>query len=278
MSQLFGGDHTVFKLAVLKLYGEAYAAVMKHVPGLQGIYIDAFAGDGMGMTRDGVEYEGSVSVCLNFNPPFSHLHFIEIDKSNIERLKNIKASSEQDIAVHHGDANEILPDIVRSIDWKNKRGLVFVDQFGLQLDWSTLEVAFKAGLIDVWILFPVHGIRRQFARSPNNITPEATNRLNHFFGSKRWSEAYEAAPDKFGVERAELDSNVKSKITSIYLKQLQEIASYVAEPIKLYDRKSVHQFSLIFAMSNKSKKAIGLAQKLVSETRQRVNKQFSSGL
>ena len=82
----------------------------------------------------------------------------------------------------------------------------------------------------------------------------------------------------FGVERAELDSNVKSKITSIYLKQLQEIASYVAEPIKLYDRKSVHQFSLIFAMSNKSKKAIGLAQKLVSETRQRVNKQFSSGL
>lgn len=260
MSQLFGGDHTVFKLAVLQLYGEAYAAVMKHVPGLQGIYIDAFAGDGMGMTRDGIKYEGSVSVCLNFNPPFSSLHFIEINNSNVEQLKIIKASSTQDIVIHHGNANAILPEIVRKIDWTNKRGLVFFDPFGMQLDWSTLEAVFNAGLIDVWILFPVHGIRRQLTSSPENVTPEAENRLNQFFGSNEWLGIYETTTDLFGVEREVLDQNVKSGITDIYLKKLRRIASYVGEPIKLYDKQSIHQFSLIFAMSNQSEKAIKLAK------------------
>lgn len=262
MSQLFGGDHTVFKLAVLRLYGEAYAAVMEHVPGLQGIYIDAFAGDGMGMTRDGVEYEGSVSVCLNFNPPFSSLHFIEIDKSNVEQLKIIKASSTQEIVIHHGNANAVLPDVVREIDWTNKRGLVFFDPFGMQLDWSTLEVVFNAALIDVWILFPVHGIRRQLANSPESVTPEAENRLNLFFGSNEWLGIYETTTDLFGFESEVLERNVKSGITDLYLKKLRRIASYVGEPIKLYDKQSIHQFSLIFAMSNQSEKAIKLAKKI----------------
>ena len=145
----------------------------------------------------------------------------------MEQLKVIKASSTQDIVIHQGNANAILPDIVREIDWTNKRGLVFFDPFGMQLDWSTLEIVFNAGLIDVWILFPVHGIRRQLANSPENVTPEAENRLNHFLvqtnGLKFTKPLLICSASKGKV----LEENVKSRITDSYLKKLRRVASYV---------------------------------------------------
>lgn len=278
MTQIFGGDHTIFKLAVLKLYGEAYAAIMQQVQGLQGVYIDAFAGDGEGITTNGVNYEGSVSVCLGFKPPFSAFHFIDEKRNNINKLMRLPTASMPNVSIHQGDANEFLPKIIQSIDWEKNRGLVFIDPFGLQLDWSTLEIILRDGLIDVWILFPVHGVRRQLTNSFKQITPVSRNRLDQFFGSDAWRKVYQVTPDLFGDNNLTLSNDVNSNITKIYLQQLRNKASYVSDPIELFDSKNIHQFSLIFAMSNQSKKAIKLARRLVSETRQRVKTQFNGGL
>lgn len=273
MTQLFGGPHTIFKLAVLELYGEAYAAIMNTQHGLSSVYIDAFAGDGDGLTRDGKEYKGSVRVCLEFNPPFSKMHFIESEHSNVQRLNAITGATDQNTEVHCGDANDVLPKIVRQIDWTKNRGLIFVDPFGLQLNWQTLATILEEGTVDIWILFPVFGIRRQLPRQPENIKPESRNRLNQFFGDESWLGAYDSAPDLFDMDVTEISEDVLNRITQIYVSNLERITSYVAEPIPLFEN-NTHQFSLLFCMSNPSQRAVSLAKRLVSETRKRVNRKL----
>ena len=274
MTQLFGGPHTIFKLAVLELYGEAYAAIMNTQRGLSSVYIDAFAGDGDGLTRDGKEYRGSVRVCLEFNPPFSEMHFIESEHSNVQRLNAITGATDQNTEVHCGDANDVLPKIVRQIDWTKNRGLIFVDPFGLQLNWPTLKIILQEGTVDIWILFPVFGIRRQLTRQPEAITPESRNRLNQFFGDESWLSAYDSAPDLFDMDVTEISEDVLNRITQIYVSNLKPITSFVAEPIPLFEN-NIHQFSLLFCMSNKSDKAIKLAKRLFAETKSRVIRRFS---
>ena len=55
-----------------------------------------------------------------------------------------------------------------------------------------------------------------------------------------------------------------------YIAQLKPITSYVAEPIPLFDRNNIHQFSLIFLMNNEHERAITRAKKLVSQTKSRL--------
>lgn len=274
MTQRFGGPHTIFKLAVLELYAEAYAAIMGTQHGLGCVYIDAFASDGDGLTRDGQKYKGSVRLCLEFNPPFSELHFIDSELSNVKRLEAITNATNQNTKVHFGDANDVLPEIIRQIDWTKNRGLIFIDPFGLQLNWPTLQTILQEGMVDVWILFPVFGIRRQLTKQPEEITTESRNRLNQFFGDESWLGAYDSAPDLFEMDLREITEDVLNRITQIYVSKLNPITSYVAEPIPLFEN-NIHQFSLLFCMSNKSDKAIKLARRLFTETKHRVTRKFS---
>lgn len=273
MTQRFGNIHTLHKLQVLKYYGEAYAAIISHQRSLESIYIDAFAGNGEGLTHSGVKYQGSVKIALNFQLAFEKFYFIESKKANVRKLQNLASDNQNhDICVVHGDANERLPEILKDINWFKKRALVFVDPFGFQLNWTTLETMLTNTKLDAWILVPVAGSNRVFPKETSRMDEHKENRLTEFFGSDEWKGFfYQKTKTLFDDGTFRLTDDMEQKLLKLYINKIRKIATYCSEPIDLCDG-STHRFSLVFCMSNKSTRAINLARKLVGETKKRLHK------
>ncbi|MGE1157155.1 three-Cys-motif partner protein TcmP, partial [Pseudomonas kitaguniensis] len=76
--------------------------------------------------------------------PFRHFIFIEKDPNRVKSLEAVKDEYPGvDIQVLHGDANSQLLQMVSNMPWTRKarsmsRGVVFLDPFSMQVDWSTL--------------------------------------------------------------------------------------------------------------------------------------------
>lgn len=270
MTQRFGNIHTLHKLQVLKYYGEAYAAIMGAKSYFESVYIDAFAGNGEGLTHSGVKYQGSVKIALSFNPAFEKFYFIDSKKANISKLSNLALDNKnRDICVVHGDANERLPEILNDINWSKKRALVFVDPFGFQLNWTTLETMLTNTKLDAWILVPVAGSNRVFPKEFSKMDEHKENCLTEFLGSDEWKGFYQKTKTLFDYDPLHSIDNLAQEFVNLYVRKIRKVATYCSEPINLYDG-TTHRFSLVFCMSNKSPVAIKLAIRLVSETRQRL--------
>jgi three-Cys-motif partner protein len=58
------------------------------------------------------------------------------------------------------DANDAIADYVKNTNWAKTRALVFLDPFGLQVRWRTIEELAQTRACDVWYLFPIGGVIR----------------------------------------------------------------------------------------------------------------------
>ncbi len=268
MTQRFGSRHTIEKLRALTYHAEAYAAIMNNQSYFKCTYIDAFAGDGQGMTNEGIRYNGSVKLALKFRPSFDRFHFIEGNKRNVSRLNTIKAEYlGHEISIHHGDANIELLKILQEIDWRHERALIFADPFGLQLNWTTVESMMENTKVDALLWFPLEGVRRQLADNPERQRPEHKKSLDRIFGNSDWEKFYQKTEDLFGDPNKLLSPNIVNEVLKLYQSRLLSISSYCSEPITMVDR-----FSLFLCLSNKSENAKRLASKLVTETRKQLTK------
>lgn len=157
---------------------------------------------------------------------------------------------------------------------------MFLDPYGLNVDWTTLETIRATGAIDVWYLVNINGILRQAARSWAAVDSHKQKRLTQMFGTDDWRSAwYDLRPSQFDIfgqlspeewartaDEAAVEAWVQQRLASLF--------TWVPKPLRLYmDRGSIHQFSLFFALSNASGPALGLAQKLAGHV---LNKGISS--
>src|SRR5216683_3510713 len=55
----------------------------------------------------------------------------------------------------HGDANTVLKAWCRERDLKKERAVVFLDPYGMQVEWSTIEALAATKAVDLWYLFPL---------------------------------------------------------------------------------------------------------------------------
>jgi three-Cys-motif partner protein len=39
-------------------------------------------------------------------------------------------------------------------DWRSHRAVLFLDPYGMQVEWQTIEAIAKTAAIDLWLLFP----------------------------------------------------------------------------------------------------------------------------
>ncbi len=174
-SQKFGGGWTEQKLRILDDYLAAYCKIFQVNPRAKHfdtIYVDAFAGTGLieqqAKPADGMEFfaefaeretveflKGSASRALQH--PFTQYIFIEKSASRITELEKLRAKSlhKHRIRMQKGDANKRLGNLVNSTDWKKCRAVVFLDPYGMQVDWETIEKLGKTKAIDLWFLFPL---------------------------------------------------------------------------------------------------------------------------
>ncbi|MCH8157131.1 MAG: three-Cys-motif partner protein TcmP, partial [Nitrospinae bacterium] len=152
------GYWSELKLEIIKKYAEAYSKILKKQKGLKHLYIDAFAGTGVHLSKKTEEIvPGSPLNALNVQPPFYEYHFIDKNEKKIEFLKTI-SQGRSNVEIYHGDCNSILVDQVfpkvRYEDYK--RGLCFLDPYGLHLNWEVIQQAGTMGTIDIFLNFPIY--------------------------------------------------------------------------------------------------------------------------
>lgn len=91
------GYWTEIKLDIIKEYAKAYSTILSRQtkPAFEHIYIDAFAGAGMHLSRRTQEFvPGSPWNALNVRPFFKEYHLIDIDSEKVGRLRALLGSQE----------------------------------------------------------------------------------------------------------------------------------------------------------------------------------------
>ncbi|MDO8423749.1 MAG: three-Cys-motif partner protein TcmP, partial [Parvibaculum sp.] len=193
-SQKFGGLWSLLKLKILGDYLTAYCTALSgkfHI-----LYIDAFAGSGEFSIRefsaaplfDEEEsirvVEGSARLALDCTPSFDHLYFIEMKRRNVQALEALASEyTSQKIDVLRGDANEKVIDICKGTNWKNTRGVIFLDPYGNSVEWETLARISQTKALDVWYLFPLFGVYRQAPNSLSKMTDDKRQSITKILGT-----------------------------------------------------------------------------------------------
>jgi three-Cys-motif partner protein len=160
----FGGVWTLIKLEVLERYLVAFNNA-RSKQSFTRIYVDAFAGTGrcdVTVNGEKVTVDGSARRALKINPPFGKFCFIELKARKLAALKALQTEfPDKSIEIIQDGANIALKTICERYDCRNSRAVLFLDPFGMHVEWLTLEAIAKTGAIDVWYLFPDSSLYRQ---------------------------------------------------------------------------------------------------------------------
>lgn len=287
MVQQFGGDWTEKKLECVYKYLGAYTKILSKTS-FRYAYIDAFAGTGYREIKDEdtgqilfpelVDSEpesflaGSVIKSLEVKPPFDAYIFIERDTNKCSELdsmvKKLYQGLYSKIKIKNEDANEYLSDLCR-LDWSHHRAVLFLDPFGMQVKWNTIECIADTKAIDMWLLFPLGiGVGR-LLKNNGQIKDAWKNKLDDIFGTKEWfNEFYKLTIEDtlFGKEE-KLSKDVDfEKIAAFFIKRLKTIFNKVSDkPVRLVNSKNNPLFLLCFAAGNPAgaKTAVKIADDLL---------------
>lgn len=276
----FGGQHTDLKLSVIEKYLSGYTTALR-TQFSQLWYVDAFAGTGNRTVRtitngsDLLEIpveervdirRGSAQIALDTKPGFDFLVFIEQNPRYVAELDDLAARYlQRSTQVVSEDANVALKSFVANNRWTDKRAVVFLDPYGMEVEWSTLQALASTKAIDVWFLFPLAGLFRQATRKLTDIDPSKRAALIRMFGDDAWErELYpkQNNSDLFG-NAGERERLADVKGLEDYTKsRLKTIFAEVFDPLPLPIDERPQRFSLFLCVSNPVPAAIGLASRI----------------
>ncbi|MFU1980892.1 three-Cys-motif partner protein TcmP [Bordetella hinzii] len=274
----FGGAWTIIKLEALGKYLGAFNRALSKQTFTR-IYIDAFAGTGRcDVNVDGERHsiEGSALRALSTSPSFNKFVFIERDAVKIAALNDLKNKHlDKSTEIIQGDANASLRSLCAAYQWKDSRAVLFLDPYGMDVEWATLEVIAKTEAIDVWYLFPYAGLYRQAAKNSDALDDSKVAALNRILGTDEWRKSF-YEPKRQAVlfgDRSEGEERYVEhpQMLEYVSTRLKGLFPAVTEPKILYQRGGSKNpsgpplFALYFAASNKSPKAYGLATKIAKD-------------
>jgi three-Cys-motif partner protein len=287
--QIFGGDWTEEKLLRIKKYLSAYTTILINYP-FRTAYIDAFAGTGYREQKrqdpvpeplfpDLIDIDtqgflqGSAQIALQIEPRFNKYIFIEQAENKyieLQRLKDSYPDKANDIMTVNDDCNTFLQDLCLNKSWKNHRAVLFLDPFGMQVEWETIEAIARTEAIDLWLLFPLGVAVNRLLRKDGQISEKWKSKLDSLFGTEDWFDRFyqeETVRSLFG-EEAKMKKIVNlEQIGEYFVSRLKTIFSAVAEnPLALCNSRNNPIYLLCFAAGNPkgAKTAVKIAQYILS--------------
>jgi three-Cys-motif partner protein len=287
----FGGPWTEVKLDAVQYYLNCYSKALGNRR-FDLWYVDAFAGTGErteeriagglfaeeGPARRRIEtLAGSARRALEVAPGFDHFVFIEQDPGHCEALKALKRNyPDRDIQIVTGDANVVLKEMTSGAPWSRRdrgpaRGIVFLDPYALQVEWSTLVALAGTRVLDVWYLFPLQAVLRNLAHDHSRIGSKK-QRLDLVLGPE-WRELYrlKQTDGLFRDRETELRRDATAReVEAWFHRRLKSIFPYASEPLPILKTRRKQMFSLFLAVSNPGRPAIDLAQRFAMH----VNKKY----
>jgi len=287
----FGGDWTEEKLWHVRAYLQAYVTALKNQPYFQTAYIDGFAGTGtvrlpapdppenlllpdldspetVSETRDYMV--GSAKMALEVKPSFDRYVLIEKDGGHARELSEMTErfpSLVDRIEVITDDANVAVRRLCDSWDWKKHRAVLFLDPFGMQVDWSTIEVVARTRAIDMWYLFPVGAVIRLLRRD-GRIDQTWGARLTATFGCDDWGGVFYQTTEEaglFGDLLCTTRTASLERVGAYFLDRLSTVFGGVAPMARvLCNSKNVPLYLLCFAVATQNVKGQTLALRIAN--------------
>jgi three-Cys-motif partner protein len=282
----FGGLWTEKKLAALEGYLTAYRHIFdkgRWARKYKTIYVDGFAGTGERTDSDASPAghsrvdlfapmsepskkegtgpkRGSARVALDLASPFDQYLFVEEDSDRASQLRGLIAREyaplQSRTRVEVGDANTVIVDWCGATAWTHHRAVVFLDPYGMSVDWSTIECIASTRAIDMWILFPLGaGLNRMLTRGKK--PPDSwIAKIDRIFGTKAWQESFYKEFFEHGLFDAEITRIVKTatfeSMTKFFLERLESVFEAVSpDAMALTNSTGNPLYMLCFAAGNK---------------------------
>ena len=290
---VFGGEWTREKLERVSKYLQAYTTIFhanERARYFTTYFVDAFAGTGDRMDSnipelsetplldvesdpDFIELQkGSSRIALEVEPGFDRYLFIEHSKKRVAELDKLKAlypGRATSVLIEHGDANTVLTNWCAQTDWQRHRAVVFLDPYGMQVNWSTIEAIAATKAIDLWMLFPIgQAVNRLLIN--RKLPPEGwANALTRTFGEDAWRQRFykkSVQQSLFGDEELETKVADFADIQAYFLERLGSVFESVAKnPLLLCNSRGMPIYLLCFAVGNErgAPTAVRMAQDIL---------------
>ena len=287
------------KLGCLEKYLSAYTTILRRQKWVKGyFYIDAFAGSSNLKLRKETEEEsetlyllepaeytsedsgtaeyikGSPRVALGIRHPFTDYFFIEVDDERIKELEKLKrevVGGKPRIHIRKQNCNEYMTEWLQTMQgkWHTWRGVIFLDPFGMQVPWSTIEMIAKTGAIEILINFPVGMSIQRLLKRNGEFTPTIRTKLDSYFGTDEWFDIlYRQNIDIFGEMTTEKVGNSGDKLVKWYRKRLQQVFGFVTTAREVQSTLGRPLYYLIFAEPNE--KGAKIAKEVLEQGARRV--------
>lgn len=243
------------KLAIVRDYAKAYSTILAKQPRLWHVYVDAFAGAGVHLSKTtGELVPGSPLNALAVDPPFRELHLIDLDGAKIANLRQL-VGDRPDVFLYEGDCNRILlEDVFPKIKYEDyRRGLCLLDPYGLTLSWDVLAQAGKMRSIELFLNFPIMDMNRNALWvNPAGVDAADLERMTNFWGDSSWRDIfYTGQKTLFGDEDL-IKTASNQQVVNTFRKRLRDVAGFkeVPEPIPMRNNNNTTVYYLFFASHN----------------------------
>lgn len=269
----FGGNWTEAKMEIVVDYAKAYLTIMNKQNWVKTLYFDGFAGSGLIGASDKEEsIKGTALRILDIDQPrpFDIYYFVEKDEKNKSALET-KINADyfgKNAHIIKADCNKKLVDMANFLN-KNKeyRALVFVDPYGMTVNWSSIEALRGLG-IDLWILVPTGvGVNRLLIKNNQNIPEAWLIKLEKFLGLSREEilahfYSTKTVTTLFGDETSiNKEERAIIKIGELYSQRLSTVFKSVSESFVM--RNSNNSIMYHFMMATNNKTALKLANDVI---------------
>jgi len=244
------------KLEIVKKYAAAYSTILARQGSIKRhLYIDAFAGAGTHISKEtGDSVAGSPVNALQIKPPFTELHFIDLDGSRAFELGKL-APGDPRVTVHEGDCNTILlRDVFPRCRYSDyRRALCLLDPYGLNVNWTVLQTAGQMKSVEIFYNFMIMDANMNvFMKDPRKVSPEQAARMDAVWGDSSWrTAAWQKRQDLLG-EIEEKATN--EQIAEAFRDRLERVGgfAFVPAPMPMRNSKGAVVYYLYFASANKT--------------------------
>lgn len=240
------------KLDIVKEYAQAYSRILsaQTSPKLHHIYIDAFAGLGVHISKSTGEFvPGSPMNALLVQPSFKDYYLIDMDGEKTAALREM-AGTRDNVHVEEGDCNRVLLEkVFPKARWEDyRRALCLLDPYKINLNWEVVATAGKMRSVEIFLNFMVMDMNMNVLwRNPDDVDPRQAERMDKFWGDRSWHKAaYKKRQTLFGP----IDEKAGNEaIVTAYQERLRTVAGfkYVPEPMPMRNTTGSVIYYLFFA-------------------------------
>jgi three-Cys-motif partner protein len=263
MRQQFGGSWTDQKMRIVVDYAKAYLTIMAKQSWIKTIYFDGFAGSGIITGDHGEEVKkGTALRILDITTPkpFDIYYFVELNDAHKCALETQIRENYQDrnAYVIKDNCNNKLVSLSEYLT-KNKshRALAFVDPYGMDVEWSSIE-ALKGLGVDLWILVPTGVGANRLLKLDGNISDGWYTALEKFLGLNRTEidkRFYRRTTSNtlFGEEtNITKEKEAVQKLGNLYAERLGDIFKHISKPFLLKNSMNSIMYHFMMATNNAS--------------------------